>query len=94
MVIVVFPLNALMRDQLQKLERSMNVCILQSNVDEEKVAISKDVDKRSLVFGHPEVYVENKDVCRMLKKNTFHKREQAIVVDEAHLVQQWYVLFD
>ena len=49
MVIVVFPLNALMRDQLQKLERSMNVCILQCNADEEKVAISKDVDKRSLV---------------------------------------------
>ena len=41
MVIVVFPLNALMRDQLQKLERSMNVCILQSNADEEKVAYRK-----------------------------------------------------
>ena len=34
-VIVVSPLNALMRDQLQKLKSFVNVCVLQSTVEDE-----------------------------------------------------------
>ena len=60
------PLNALMRDQLQKLKSFVNVCVLQSTVEDEgehKVVMPKDVSKCSLLFGHPEVFVDNKKVA-------------------------------
>ena len=46
-----------MRDQVQKLEGVLNVCVLQS-VGEEgegKVTIPEDI-KKCLMFGHPEVF--------------------------------------
>jgi len=91
-VLVVSPLSALMRDQLKKLEAFLNVCIVQSAVEDEgeqKVTIPKNVNKCSLVFAHPEVFVDDKNVAKMLKRKEFNKKVQAIVVDEAHLVQQW-----
>ena len=92
-VIVVSPLNALIRDQLQKLKGCVNVCVLQSTVEDEeqKVTVPKDVNKCSLLFGHPEVFVDNKTVAKMLKGEEFQRRVRAIVIDEAHLVLQWYL---
>ena len=92
------PLNALIRDQLQKLKGCVNVCVLQSTVEDEgeqKVTVPKDVNKCSLLFGHPEVFVDNKTVAKMLKGEEFQRRVRAIVIDEAHLVLQWhlYILF-
>ena len=75
-VIVVSPLNALIRDQLQKLKGCVNVCVLQSAVEDEeqKVTVPKDVNKFSLLFGHPEVFVDNKTVAKMLKGEEFQRR--------------------
>ena len=78
-VLVVSPLSALMRDQLSAVE----------DEGEQKVTIPKDVNKCSLVFAHPEVFVDDKNVAKMLKRKEFNKKVQVIVVDEAHLVQQW-----
>ena len=93
-VIVVSPLNALIRDQLQKLKDRVNVCVLQSTVEDEgeqKVTVPKGVNKCSLLFGHPEVFVDNKTVAKMLKGEEFQRRVRAIVIDEAHLALQWYL---
>ena len=90
--LVVSLLSALMRDQLKKLEAFIDVYILQSaNEDEgeQKVTIPKNVNKCSLVFAHPEVFVNDRSVAKMLKRKEFNRRVQAIVVDEAHLTQQW-----
>ena len=57
-VIVVSPLSAFMRDQVQKLEGVLNVRALQSVGEEEgqgKVTIPEDI-KKCLMFGHPEVF--------------------------------------
>ena len=86
------PFSALMRDQLKKLEAFLNLCILQSAPEDEgeqKVTIPKNVNKCSFVFAHPEVFVDDKNVAKMLKRKEFNMKVQAIVVDEAHLVQQW-----
>ena len=48
-----------MRDQVQKLEGVLNVCVLQSVGEEEgegKVTIPEDIKKCCLMFGHPEVF--------------------------------------
>ena len=68
-VIVVSPLSAFMRDQVQKLEGVLNVCVLQSVGEEEgegKVTIPKDIKKCCLMFGHPEVF--DSRTTRMLPK--------------------------
>ena len=93
-VIVVSPLNALIRDQLQKLKDCVNVCVLQSIVEDEgehKVTIAQDVNKCSLLFGHPEVFVDNKAVAKLLKGKEFKRRVRAVIIDEDHLVLQWYL---
>ena len=86
-LLVVSPLST-----LKKLEAFLNICILQSIVEDEgeqKVTIPKNVNKCSLVFTHPEVYVDNKSVAKMLKRKEFNKEVQAIVVDKVYLVLQW-----
>ncbi|XP_029209961.2 ATP-dependent DNA helicase RecQ-like [Acropora millepora] len=90
-VIVVSPLNALIRDHVQKLKGFVNVCVLQSTVEDEeqKVTVPKDINKCSLLFGHPEVFLDNKTVAKMLKGEDFQRRVRAIVIDEAHLVLPW-----
>ena len=46
-----------MRDQVQKLEGVLNVCVLQSvGEGEGKVTIPEDIKKCCLMFGHPEVF--------------------------------------
>ena len=75
-VIVLSPFNALIRDQLQKVNDLVEVCLLQSIMEEEgeqKVMIPKDVNKCSLLFGHPEVFVDNKTVTKMLKGKEFQR---------------------
>ena len=59
-VLVVSPLSALMRDQLKKLEAFLNVCILQSAPEDEG---------EQKVFAHPEIFVDDKNVAKMLKGN-------------------------
>ena len=56
-VIAVSPLNALIRDQLQKLKGCVNICVLHF----------------------------------MIKGEKFQRCVRAIVIDEAHLVLQWYL---
>ena len=55
------------------------------------VGFPVDGHKCSLLFGHPEVFADNKTVVKMLKGEEFQRRVRAIVIDEAHLVLQWYL---
>ena len=53
------------------------------------MTIPKNVNKCSLVFAYPEVFVDEKNVAKILKRKEFNMKVQAIVMDEAPLVQQW-----
>lgn len=53
------------------------------------MTILENVNKCSLAFAHPEVFVNDRSVAKMLKRKEFNRRVKAIVVDEAHLTQQW-----
>ena len=94
-VVVVSPLNALMKDQVKKLERFLNVCVIQSvatDNGENKLSLPENAARKcSLLFGHPEVFLDNRNVTKMLKERHFQESVQAVVIDEAHLVLQWYV---
>ena len=49
-----------------------------------------------MLTNHPGVFVDNTTVAKMLKGEEFQRRVRAIVIDEAHLVLQWYlyILFE
>ena len=104
-VLVISPLNALIRDQVSKLRASgLKACILKADRvvlddeddDGEQVSLSsaeplESLKNFQLIFAHPEALVENKRVMKILKTPEFQNRLIAIVVDEAHLVVDWYV---
>lgn len=100
-VIVILPLNALIRDQIVKMRKGgLSVCVLRGDrVDTEDGSddeISLDVPVEMLSSSHflaffIEVLVDNKKVCKLLKTTSFKQRVKAIVIDEAHLVVDWYV---
>ena len=48
--------------------------------------------KLQLIFSHPELLLEN-NTKATLKTTNFQRNVRCIVVDEAHLVDDWRVLF-
>ena len=101
-VLVVSPLNALIRDQVTKLKQSgLKACILKGDrvegdeeerkEEQEGLAFSaiENLREFQLIFAHPEALVGNKNVIRLLKTTEFKNRIKVIVVDEAHLVVDW-----
>ena len=99
-VLVISPLNALIRDQIVKMrEGGLNVCVLKGDRvsgddDRDDVALDVPVEMLlnttyDLIFAHPEVVVDSKKVAKLLRTPDFKRKIQAIVVDEAHLVIDW-----
>ncbi|CAH3193079.1 unnamed protein product [Porites evermanni] len=100
-VLVVSPLNALIRDQVTKLKQSgLKACIMkgghmegeeEEKKEQEGLAFSaiENLKEFQLIFAHPEALVGNKNVIKLLKTAEFKHRMKAIVVDEAHLVVDW-----
>ena len=82
--IVVSPLNALMRDQIGKLNH-LGAIILDGTKSTNHLAMSIATDgKLQLIFSHPELLLEN-NTRTMLKTTNFQRNVRCIVVDEAHI---------
>ena len=91
-IIVISPLNALMLDQVNKLQKYVKVCILKEGVEENispKNMVEKIRQPSQIIFTHPEVLIENKSVFHTLSSTSFKYRMKAIVIDEAHLIKEW-----
>ena len=98
-VLVVSPLNALMHDQIVKMKDSGGkVCILKGDrvaADGDEVLSSLDLPvgmettSYGLIFAHPEVLVENTKILKVIKSPAFKNKVKVIVIDEAHLVNDW-----
>ena len=71
-VIVISPLNGLIRDQIEKLKPLIDVGVLQHDfaaLDKESVGDDSTIDdvmNSQLIFAHPEVFVNNKMVSVQL----------------------------
>jgi ATP-dependent DNA helicase RecQ len=86
--IVISPLNALMRDQIGKLDH-LGAIILDGTKTTNHLAMSLATDgKLQLIFSHPELLLVN-NTKTMLKTTNFQRNVRCIVVDEAHLVDDW-----
>ena len=77
-----------MRDQIGKLDH-LGAIILDGTKGTNHLAMSLATDgKLQLIFSHPEPLLEN-NAKTMLKTNNFQRNVRCIVVDEAHLVDDW-----
>ena len=100
-VLVISLLNALAHDQIAKLsERGISACMIQLHG---VMVYSKEGDfiqlpleqlanpKFQLIYMHPEVCVHKRKVIGFFNSSIYQERVQCVVVDEAHLVSNWYV---
>ena len=83
-IVVVSPLNALVQDQVEKLMAYTNVCVMKASTD--LADSSSDLRQSAqIIFAHPEVFVQS----QVMRDKTLQKRVRAVVIDEAHLVEEW-----
>ena len=90
--IVVSPLLALMKDQVESLRRrGVSAAYVASGGDaaceEMKAGVVKG--KYQLVFISPEQLIENKRFRCMCQEECYQNRLIALVIDEAHCVKKW-----
>ena len=90
-LLIVSPLNALMRDQTVKLNdmqvRSLVVRNTESLSDVEINEIKQS--KYRIIYNHPEVFLGK--LCKLLDCEEVRCHMRAIVIDEAHLIVECQV---
>ena len=101
-VIVVSPLNALMYDQISKLNESGikaaifgikeledeegDPCVASRWEGERKTILEAGYD---IVFCHPEAFLSCNDGLEVLQSDVYQSAVKGVVVDEAHCILEW-----
>lgn len=91
-VLVVSPLIALMKDQVQSFrKRGVSAAYVTSNGDAECEDMKAGVleGKYQLVFISPEQLIDNRRFRCMCQSEHYQEKLIALVVDEAHCVKKW-----
>ena len=100
-ILVVSPLNALMRHQISTLnERGLTSFMVQgrsvqvedSRGGEYRASFSMEALKEPhcrILLIHPEVCVDDSNLISLFKSPIYQKRVKCVVVDEAHLMKEW-----
>jgi superfamily II DNA helicase RecQ len=98
-VIVVSPLNIIQKDQMFALsKRGITACRLdmKTSICETTDPVQTKVDissittgKYSIVFGHPESFLNTEKGRELLRSEELSSRVVAVVIDEVHVVEKW-----
>ena len=102
-ILVIFPLNSLIQDQLQRINAVRTraaVLSVKRNYDNELLNLDlANVDELRLknadyeyVLTHPESCLSTKQGVALFQSNAYKCSVAAVVVDEAHCTLEWYVL--
>ncbi|XP_067026602.1 bifunctional 3'-5' exonuclease/ATP-dependent helicase WRN-like [Acropora muricata] len=88
-VLVVSPLNALMRDQTVKLNDLQVRSLIVRNTESLSEVEIRDIkeSKYRIIYGHPEAFVGK--LRKILDSEEVRRDLRAVVVDEAHLIVEW-----
>ena len=99
-VIVVSPLNALIKDQIRNLkEGNVNAAILnvknKTNLEDLELDFS-DTNLTQLsdaiyevIFTHPEAFISCKQGLELFQTEKYQRNVHAIVIDEGHCILEW-----
>ena len=91
-MLVVSPLIALMKDQVQSFrKRGVSAVYVSSDGDPECEDMKTGVleGRYQLVFISPEQLIENRRFRCMCKSEVYQDKLTALVIDEAHCVKKW-----
>ena len=92
-VIVVSPLINLMKDQVSRLNScGITAIALNEALSEDKIQALVN-GEFSVVFGSPESWLNNDRWRQMVGNNVYKRSVRAVVVDEAHVISHWYVMY-
>ena len=93
-VIVVSPLSSLMKDQVCRLiSHGVSATSLNETSSEDSIQAVLS-GAFSVVFGSPESWLDNEIWRKMIGNDVYKKSVRAVVVDEAHVISHWYVLYN
>jgi superfamily II DNA helicase RecQ len=93
-VLVISPLQSLMTDQVTKLDKLKISSTVFGESQLDKSVASWIMDGTfSIVFSSPEAALTPGFWRRCFTSGKFHDNFQAVVVDEAHCMTEWYVLY-
>ena len=98
-VIVVSPLNALIKDQIQRTEEgNLKAAILsvkrkitgdlQIDFNDGNLDLLKGA-KYDIVFTHPETFISCKEGMEIFQSKLYQSSVQVLVIDEAHCILEW-----
>jgi len=96
-IIVVSPLNALIKDQIRLKEGNVKATVLSVKGENEDLELdSRDANptelgdtKYEIVFANPEAFLSCKKGIELLQSETYQQNVYAIVINEAHCILEW-----
>ena len=90
-VLIVSPLIALMKDQVECFTRKgLKAVYIDSSDEEAKIAAMSG--EFQLVYISPETLINDRQWRRILESDYLRCNLVALVIDEAHCVRKWYVM--
>ena len=100
LVIVLSPLNSIIRDQIRKINQGnikATVLNVQKNENSDEVQLDLAHSNSSLlrdgrydlVFTHPEAVLSSKEGLELFQSTLYQRSVQAVVIDEAHCILEW-----
>ena len=89
-ILVVSPLNSLMKDQVTRLHSlGVSAIALTSDSIEEKVVRGY----YSVVYGSLELWLGDERWRKMVSGSVYRNNVKGVAVDEAHIISHWYVMY-
>ena len=99
-MIVVSPLNALIKDQMTRSsEGNVNVTFLNAKRKSSSSDLELDASdanytllkdgKYEMIFTHPEAFVSCKGGMELFQSPPYQRAVKAVIVDEAHCILEW-----
>ena len=99
-IIVVSPLNALIKDQMRRstegnvsaaflnMRKKNNSSDFELDIDDASYQLLKDA-KYEMICIHPEAFVSCNDGMQLLQSPPYQRSVKAVVIDEAHCILEW-----
>ena len=99
-VVVVSPLNALIKDQIQRTKEG-NLKAVIISIKRKKITGDLQIDfndgnlellkgaKYDVMFAHPEAFISCKEGMELFQSKLYQSSVEVLVIDEAHCILEW-----